>query len=566
MHAVSPLFRRFMLYVNTTRRLRVGQLAWFIYRRLRPNVHTAPIEAEDSLGSIGSQPFVPGPQPDKPELKFLNVSRPVDSVDVDWHRDDVPRLWRFNLHYFDYVQWACIPESDKAQFIDSWINANPMGTIDAWSPYTASLRIVNWIKYFPQRNGDVPPAWQLSLINQANWLCKNLEKELLANHFLKNAKALVFAGVWFRGPHGKRFLRLGLELFVDQIREQFLKDGGHFERSPMYHAISLEDCLDVYNILTTHSCRTGEQSDVDQAMQVVKDVCLRGLRFLDDTLGADGKIPLFNDAAHGIAPEAAPIFEYGHKLVDYERAPRPPKAIIFSKAQTGYYGYHFAQDSLVIDCGSVGPGFQAGHAHCDNLSYEFCRHGKRLIVDSGVYGYNDDETRNVLRGTAAHNTVVVNGEEQSEIWGTFRVARRAEPLNAGIRELENGGFVFDGSHDGYRRLPGKIIHSRTIEGQVDSGWTVTDSITGKGGCEAISRIHFHPDVQIEESAVNEWTIRLGVQSVATLMVEEPCSAKLSAEDYCPEFGLRQQGAVISVVCSGELPLQLAYRFVWNDDG
>jgi uncharacterized heparinase superfamily protein len=561
---MSSLFRRFMLYVNTTRRLRVGQLVWFIYRRSRPVIYTAPVEAEATSPELGSHPFVAGPQPDKPELRFINVSRPADPDNFDWQRTDVPKLWRYNVHYFDFLQWRCIPASDKALFIDSWIAANPMGKVDAWSPYTTSLRIVNWIKYFPQCNGEVSSDWQLSLINQANWLCKNLERELLANHLLKNAKALVFAGVWFRQSQGERLLRLGLELFVEQIREQFLKDGGHFERSPMYHVISLEDCLDVYNILADYSCRPGEQAFVEQARNVVREVCLRGLRFLDDILGADGNIPLFNDAAHGIAPDPSLIIEYGRQLVDYERAPRPPKAILISKPQSGYYGYQYGPDSLVVDCGSVGPDFQAGHAHCDNLSYELCKNGKRLIVDSGVYGYHDDETRNILRGTAAHNTVVVNGAEQSEIWGTFRVARRAEPISASIAESADGGFVFEGSHNGYQRLPEQITHARKITGHAASGWMVSDTLTGRGACDAISRIHFHPDTQVEELTANEWSISVDGQPVAKLVIDAHCSVALSQEDYCPEFGLRLQAPVISVGSEGELPVRLGYQFVWID--
>jgi hypothetical protein len=159
---------------------------------------------------------------------------------------------------------------------------------------------------------------------------------------------------------------------------------------------------------------------------------------------------------------------------------------------------------------------------------------------------------------------MVNRVEQSEIWGTFRVARRAEPLNASMSETENGGFVFTGSHNGYRRLPERVTHTREIRGHAKSGWTVSDILTGNGECEVRSFIHFHPDVRIEKSAHNEWRISIGEEFVATLAVEDYCSAELSEADYCPEFGLRLRGAVISVAAEGALPIELGYHFAWAD--
>ena len=50
---------------------------------------------------------------------------------------------------------------------------------------------------------------------------------------------------------------------------------------------------------------------------------------------------------------------------------------------TGYYGYRQGGDSLIVDCGPVGPDYQPGHAHCDTLSYELHVGGVPIVVDSG---------------------------------------------------------------------------------------------------------------------------------------------------------------------------------------
>jgi uncharacterized heparinase superfamily protein len=546
--------RRLGLYLNTVRWLRLSQLVWFVYRRLRPVINPAAIDLEESRSSIAGVAFVKGPQPQVNELRFLNVSRPADPATIDWHPADVSRLWLYNLHYFDYLQWQAIPGADKSAYIESWIGANPMGTEGAWEPYTVSLRIVNWIRYFSKYPGKVPREWQLSLINQVNWLGKNMENHILANHLLKNAKALVIAGAWFKGPRGKSFFKQGLDIFLNQIGEQFLADGGHFERSPMYHNIALEDCLDVYNVLVALPELAGAQS-----LARIRDISLRALRFLDDTLAADGCIYLFNDAAHDIAPDPGLLIDYGQCLVEYERAPTAARPVRISKPDSGYYGYRHGNDSLLIDAGHIGPNYQPGHAHCDTLSYEYCINGRRLIVDSGVYGYEDDAARNELRGTAAHNTLMVDGEEQSEIWSTFRVARRARPHHVELSQIDANRIIFSGSHDGYRRLPARITHTRSIEARIAQGLSVSDSLTGSGSCQAESYIHFHPDAELIGCGPHEWAVIFNGEEQAVLTVSEDCSVRLDRAAYCPRFGVRLAGPVLVLSGEGPLPLVLGYR-------
>ncbi len=397
------MLTRLSLYLHTLRWLQVSQLIWQVYRRMRPVVATPDVSAESCRQRIAATGFAAGPQPGPQsgqcELRFLNISSPAEPDHIDWHPANRSRLWRYNLHYFDYLHWDSIPEQYKTAYIENWIAANPQGTADAWEPYTLSLRVVNWIKFFNSRE-HVPAVWQQSLINQVYWLQHNLEHHILANHYYKNAKALLFAGVWFKDERGAEFLQRGQRLLVEQTREQVLEDGGHYERSPMYHCIVLEDCLDVVNLM-----QGSPELFADEHVAVVSDAASRMLRFVDEVRGADGRIPLFNDAAFGIAAEPAELLDYGSRLLGYEplAPPRQPAPVRYP--QSGYYGYRYNRDSLIIDCGAVGPNYQPGHTHCDMLSFELCLDGRRVVVDSGVHGYDDDDTRHYLRSTAAHNTV-----------------------------------------------------------------------------------------------------------------------------------------------------------------
>ena len=164
------------------------------------------------------------------EFRFLNVSKSARHGRVDWASAQMPKLWRYNLHYFDYILDGGRSLANISALLTGWIASNPAGTEDAWEPYTVSLRIVNWIKLFLRDDfrHHVENAWLASCHQQARWLETNLEHHILANHYLKNGKALFFAGVFFEGQDADRWLRKGLQILVDQAHEQILPDGGHY--------------------------------------------------------------------------------------------------------------------------------------------------------------------------------------------------------------------------------------------------------------------------------------------------------------------------------------------------
>src|SRR6266480_455096 len=146
---------------------------------------------------------------------FLNQESELSG----WNDPGISRLWLYNLHYFS---------SPNASLIQRWIDGNPVGYGAGWEPYPLSLRIVNWIKW--EFNGGLLDSNAVnSLASQARYLFRTLEYHLLGNHLFANAKALVFAGTFFEGPEAARWLAKGLSILEDEVQEQILSDGGHFE-------------------------------------------------------------------------------------------------------------------------------------------------------------------------------------------------------------------------------------------------------------------------------------------------------------------------------------------------
>jgi hypothetical protein len=161
--------------------------------------------------------------------RFLNQSGKIDTED-DWNSPAMPRLWLYNLHYFDDLNAIGAPDRIGLHrtLISRWVGENPPFEGTGWEPYPCSLRIVNWIKWTLSGN-ELQPDWLESIALQSAWLEKHIEWHLLGNHLFANAKALVFAGLLFEGRGAKRWLSKGHEILQREIPEQILDDGGQFE-------------------------------------------------------------------------------------------------------------------------------------------------------------------------------------------------------------------------------------------------------------------------------------------------------------------------------------------------
>ena len=288
------------LYFHTIRHLRPKQVSSRLLRKLngRVPVKSAPHSLALRPLSIVT-PWLTKPSQRQGRFTFINLTKEFSGGRIDWRSPEMPKLWRYNLHYFDYLLDAGRAIQDRCSLIDDWIANNAIGSPDAWEPFPVSLRIVNWIKFFLDEGREqAKPNWLQSLYQQALWLDRNIEYHLLANHLFKNAKALLFAGLFFEGRDADRWRGRGFEILNQELREQILPDGGHFERSPMYHSMVLEDCLDLVNI-----CRGCGLAEAKRLCEVLEGILPRMMEFLLGMCHLDGKIALFNDAAFGIEAE-----------------------------------------------------------------------------------------------------------------------------------------------------------------------------------------------------------------------------------------------------------------------
>ncbi len=503
------------------------------------------------------------------EFSLLNMTSSQEEQ-IAWSPQEFPRLWVYHLNYCDFLNLDLSRPEDRLlrrkalAIMADWCEQNATGTETGWEPYPLSLRVVNWLKFLHRNDPhlgtfeDRTSVTKIlsSLHHQAFALEQKLEFHLRANHLLKNIKALLFAGEMLVTSDSNRWWTKGANLLESQLKEQILEDGGHCERSPMYHAEVMEDLLDLQTLVSA-----GRNSL--PCAPVLSDSILRMADFLEAMLHPDGEIALFNDSALGVAPPAQELLL---------RAKTPSCQITGALKvlpRTGYavIRHDESKSRLLFDCGRLGPDYQPGHGHCDVLSYELSLDGQRVIVDTGVSTYEEGRERHYERSTAAHNTLRIDGEEQAEIWASFRVGRRpgVDPIKSG--SVKKYQFV-RGSHNGYRRQG--IVHTRQVILGPENCWIIFDSLQGKGRHHVESFVHFHPQVQVEawdggaasspSGLQKKLLIRVGSRSYFLLASSEG-TMSLREAWYSPEFGRREPQMVCHQDWDGPLPANFLYAIV-----
>ncbi len=526
---------------------------WFKLYKPKPDISPAP--ATRSIKADWVNPCKKNPSLLSPYcFRFLNQEHKLVSK-KDWNNPQWEKLWLYNLHYLDDLQ-ACDAENKKALHLDligKWIEENPPGTGNGWEPYPTSLRIVNWIKWALTGN-DLPDEALQSLAVQTRYLFKKPEYHLLGNHLFANAKALVFAGLFFNGVEAEKWLNKGLQILAKEVPEQVLADGGHFERSPMYHAIVLEDLLDLINI-----SRVYDGVVLAEIQAKWRDKTNKMLFALSKQSHPDGEIAFFNDAATGIAAKPDEIQDYARRLGvkpderNDTRVGRLP--------ETGYYSVSRNDWHLIADAAPIGPDYLPGHAHADTLSFELSKGRRRVLVNSGTSCYGVSQERLRQRKTPAHNTLSVDGQDSSEVWSGFRVAGRAKIVNRDI-EILHDKDVIRAAHDGFKRLKSVGVHQRTWS-LSDDGLVISDNVGGSGAHLVRVFFHLHPSIHVKQGGKGGVDIYDDKgNKIVEMKMDKRVRISVKDSTYHPEFGLSILNRVIIGEIETQLPLNISTRLVF----
>jgi uncharacterized heparinase superfamily protein len=538
------MLEKYKLYFNTIKYLKPIQLWYQLKKTLFPK-YLPKVEPNNKKNNIKPlNTMIPELDLDDQYVKRFWVDKIMEGQIIllnegwtinrsNWSNPNASHLWNFNLHYFEYgIALAATYYKTKdlkyyqkfKELLTSWIDANQQIKGDAWHPYTISLRLPNLFICFDlfgepfQNDTEFQQKVTESLYKQYRWLLQRQELHQLGNHYFENLKTIVFGSLIFNDLDifKKYFKKLCRE-----IEEEILPDGVHFELSIMYHKIIFDAMLRIAFWL--------KQRDPEK-LQLIFNKIQKMLDALVSLEKGMGKTPFFNDGADGVAKDATQLISAAKRL--FGLVPKLQEDLIDS----GYYKLYSDDIAVMFDAGKIGPDYMPGHSHCDALSLEISKGKVPVFVNSGVYQYQGN-LRKYFRSTEAHNTVLIDGRQQSEFWGEHRVARRISNVVAKRKANRIIGS--------YRNYCG-AAHTRQI-GFIGNALVVIDRITTSAPVLIRSFLHIAPPfgvVNEEECFCVKEDTKL-ICSIYPLQVSRTIiHNEGEVTNYAPQFGMLQRATVI----------------------
>lgn len=457
---------------------------------------------------------------------FIGISHQFQENEIDWNYSIYGKLWNYNLTYFDFLQQENMSKDEGVSLIKKFIDY-PQIIRGKEMPFPISLRNINFIKFISRKNIKNEQIDSF-LFNQYFILMDNLEYHFLGNHLLENGFSLLFGAYYFED---EKLYKEASKILTEELSEQILNDGAHFELSPMYHQIMLFRMLDCINLIKNNLWKNQNLLN----FLIIKAQLMLG--WLENITYKNGDIPLFNDSAKGIAPTSSELFKYAKKL-NLEVTKIALNESGYRKKENEYY-------ECMMDVGNIGPDYIPGHAHSDTFNFELMVNHSPVIVDTGLSTYEAGQRRTEERSTSSHNTVEINGENQTEVWGAFRVARRAK-----IIQLKEDANTIEATHDGYKHRG--FLHTRKWDFN-DKKITIIDTIIGDREGNSIGYLHFHPDVTIEinKNLIISSLIKISFSNIDTLSI--------SRYNYCNNFNQKTTSSVVIIKFKKTMRMEIVFN-------
>ncbi len=518
-------------YINTVRFLRFTQIAHQLkYKTVFPKRKSQTNGQRLKLPPLTEYPVKPvllGYNGQSLAFRFLNKTKTFDRQEIDWTYSQFGLLWTYNLNYLDWLHQEGMTKEKGLESLLSFyqkVDYNPI----ALHPYPTSLRVVNTVKFASK--WQVQEAWlHDQIVADLNLLMKRLEYHLLANHLLENAFALYIGGLTTAEENA---LNYGKKLLAEQLQEQILNDGMHYERSPMYHLIILERLLDSLNMARAHE---------DEMVGLLTTYAAKMTSLALNWRSLD-RIPMMQDSTNDVAPNLDDILSYARRLLA-GFFPRTPCGL----GQSKYRIITAGPLTLFANVGSVAPSYQPAHAHADELNFELYLNGKPVITDVGVSTYEKNQRRQLERSTESHNCVSWGGNS-SDVWSGFRVGRRAQ-----VDLMLDTDSKILAKHDGHNQG----VVTRSYQALGDNSIVIVDSIRPKEhmNAPAIGRLHLHPEVRIVELTDQEVLLNNGLKITFNSTKPMRNNTRLGTYKYAQGYNKLATAVVICYDVAAELKIQ-----------
>ena len=486
--------------------------------------------------------------------------------------------------------------------VESWLGENPYGIGMNWrSPLELAIRIINlaWLVDLIADSGLIVGPFRERLLNAAHlhlWeIARKFSRGSSANNHLVGEAAGVFVGASYfaelaQSPGWRQVSR---QILCEEILNQTYPDGGPREQAFGYHLFILQFFLVAGWVgrLTGQDFPKAYWDRLERmfefAAAMIEAGPESGCNFGD---GDDGYVLDLG----GDRGDARPWLAVGAVLFDQPRLAAvagefsAAGAWLLGSAGRAKFesiaasrrcdtlcsqafpdsGYYLLQHgsagpgdgaSVLFDCGPLGLGQLAAHGHADALSFTLRVGGREILVDPGTFDYfSYPEWRNYFRSTAAHNAVVIDEQNQSQMLGRFQWGRRAAAKCIEWQPTPQGGRVV-GEHDGYRALRDPAVHRRTVELDGGAGrLLIRDEIIAKGRHEVAACFHFAESCRVIAVSANTYQIDVDGAGAAPMLFTVPAQLTVSVlrgSDDPPggwvSRGYHQKRPATTLVCRGQ---------------
>ncbi len=556
MKAGRDIYLQFFRYFHTLKNMKFSQIMNFILFNYRRKSLTIIDTRRVSLMAEGlEENFQLEDSEKKVEFIFYNQPFTVSLDEMKWEQNsfysEIGEYWLKQLNSFVFLTTHKdnhINEKQLNYLILDWIAKNKNEHSSTWEPFTLSRRVTEWVKWLNLKkvSPEISSIIKLSISLQLKRLFVDLEYHKPANHLLENIRGFLFgcsaiinSSQYFTNEMEYQLEEILTEA-IKQINNQILEDGGHIERSPMYHLNVLEIVKDIRELAKTISKQGFLLPELlDKSIKLVS-LCDEKIKAMSEWLEyltmSDGYIAQFNDCSR--------IKGISHTFDSFSQ--------LFKAS--GYFVKHEKNYSFALSCSSPSPSFLPDHSHCDILSYELTIGNSRAIIDSGCFGYDNEVLRLMGRETEAHNVPMIQHQEQSDIWGKFNFGKRAKIIERTF-DSEKSELKLVIEDQFKQKLQRTVVFS-------NNNIKVSDCIKKRKmqGC-FVSLLHLAPGYELEvlkEGDINKIICQMTENEKFSIITE----ANIRISDYIsfPEFG-KSVGAKMIILSNKEAE-ELSYDIKW----
>ncbi len=319
--------------------------------------------------------------------------------------------------------------------INDWIDKNPYGHGINWiSGIELGIRIINWIIFFVLIQKDIPSNIKKSIYQHINHLHHSYSLFSSSNNHLTAETSSVMFVSSFSKELEERFFNRASSLFWKYINKLINMDGSNAEQSPYYHLHLLEHLL-----FAEKACKNTKRYEKANNTRELFD---KGMRFINDILLTDYKLPFIGDAdagrftgldMHVSSEKFAQVFFVNsimNKFLNVLPYNKDIKDGVYNYPVGGYFIYRKKDLLIIFDYGNMGYPPIYAHGHSDLFSLIMYKKGEPILIDSGIPGYFSlsDEKMKYYKGNKGHNVVQCDTKDITDLWGFFLRSKDIYPL------------------------------------------------------------------------------------------------------------------------------------------